>query len=267
MAKVYHASLWGLRKEKYINLGELDVNTTPWEVLEPSTPHYLFSPQDTNLEEEYLAGVQVNDLVPTNSMGITTGNDTQLIAFTTAEILQEFTEKRFFQDVAYRPFDTRKLFYKPAVLARARTELMRHFHHAPNFHEHSYSRLKGQPLSLTPMYLQLDEQIKGLIRLLSIALRVLNLIEFVVRRELAQRGEELSGLYAGNPKRRTARPSAELLLYAFREITLSIIQLAGQVIYHLTELSQLQRAILQLLGVDETIYTSLAGHSWKLNGV
>lgn len=134
-------------------------------------------------------------------------------------------------------------------------------------HEHGYSRLKGQPLSLTPMYLQLDEQIKGLIRLLSIALRVLTLLEFVVRRELARRGEQLSGLYAGNLKRKTARPSAELLLYAFREITLSIIQLAGEVIYHLRELSQLQQAILQLLGLDEAIYTRLTGHSQKLDGV
>jgi transposase len=134
-------------------------------------------------------------------------------------------------------------------------------------HEHGYSRLKGQPLSLSPMYLQLDEQIKGLIRLLSIALRVLTLLEFVVRRELARRGEQLSGLYAGNPKRRAARPSAELLLYVFKEISLTIIQLAEQVIYHLRELSQLQRAILQLLGLDEAIYTRLAAHPRKLDGI
>jgi transposase len=134
-------------------------------------------------------------------------------------------------------------------------------------HEQGYSRLKGQPLSLTPMYLQLDEQIKGLIRLLSLGLRVLTLLEFVVRRELALRGEQLSGLYAGNAKRKTARPSAELLLYAFREITLTIIRLAEQVIYHVRELSQLQRTILQLLGLDEAIYTNLTLNSGKLDGI
>ena len=51
--------------------------------------------------------------------------------------------------------------------------------------EHDFARLKGKPLSLAPMYLRTDERIKGLIRLLTIGLRVLTLCEFVVRRRLA----------------------------------------------------------------------------------
>src|SRR2546427_11444548 len=39
--------------------------------------------------------------------------------------------------------------------------------------ERSFGRLKGRPLSLTPMYVQRDDHATGLIRLLSIALRVL----------------------------------------------------------------------------------------------
>ena len=41
--------------------------------------------------------------------------------------------------------------------------------------ERSLGRLKGRPLSLTPMYVQRDDHATGLIRLLSIALRVLTL--------------------------------------------------------------------------------------------
>ena len=41
--------------------------------------------------------------------------------------------------------------------------------------EHSFGRLKGHPLSLSPMYLQREDHIKGLIRLLSIGLRLLTL--------------------------------------------------------------------------------------------
>jgi len=37
--------------------------------------------------------------------------------------------------------------------------------------ERSFGRLKGRPLSLTPMYVQRDDHATGLIRLLSIALR------------------------------------------------------------------------------------------------
>jgi len=85
--------------------------------------------------------------------------------------------------------------------------------------ERSFGRLKGRPLSLRPMYLQRDDHATGLIRLLSIALRVLTLLEFVVRRGLAAEETTLSGLYASNPKRETARPTAERLLAAFKGLS------------------------------------------------
>jgi transposase len=89
----------------------------------------------------------------------------------------------------------------------------------------SLGRLKGRPLSLTPMSVQRDDHATGLIRLLSIALRVLTLLEFVGRRQLAAEQVNLAGLYAGNPKRATARPTAERMLEPFQEITLTLIEL------------------------------------------
>jgi hypothetical protein len=109
-------------------------------------------------------------------------------------------------------------------------------------------RLKGRPLSLTPMYVQRDDHATGLIRLLSIAIRVLTLLEFVGRRQLATEGAQLAGLYAGNTKRDTARPTAERLLEAFREITLTIVEGAQQTYRHLTALRPLQQRILEILG-------------------
>ena len=90
--------------------------------------------------------------------------------------------------------------------------------------ERSLGRRKGRPLSLTPMYVQCDDHATGLLRLLSIALRVLTLLEFVGRRQLAAEGTKLVGLYAGNPRRETARPTAEHLLEAFEDITLRIVK-------------------------------------------
>src|SRR5207244_11810039 len=110
--------------------------------------------------------------------------------------------------------------------------------------EPSIARLKGRPLSLTPMYVERDDHATGLIRLLSIALRVLTLLEFVGRRQLATEGAQLAGLYAGNAKRDTARPTAERLLEAFREITLTIIEGAPQTYRHLAALRPLQQRIL-----------------------
>jgi transposase len=50
--------------------------------------------------------------------------------------------------------------------------------------ERGFARLKGNTLSLTPIYLQREDHVTGLIRLLSIGLRVLTLLEFQVPRNL-----------------------------------------------------------------------------------
>jgi transposase len=123
--------------------------------------------------------------------------------------------------------------------------------------ERSLGRLKGRPLSLTPMYVQRDDHATGLIRLLSIALRVLTLVEFVVRRQLAAEGAALTGLYAGNAKRETARPTAERLLEAFQEVTLTVVEGRHRVYRYLTALSPLQERILEILGFSAEVYTRL----------
>ena len=51
--------------------------------------------------------------------------------------------------------------------------------------------------------------------LLTSALTLLTLSEFVVRRQLNQLGQSLSGLYSGNPKRATFRPITEQLLAVY----------------------------------------------------
>jgi transposase len=123
--------------------------------------------------------------------------------------------------------------------------------------ERSLGRLKGRPLSLRPMYVQRDDYATGLIRLLSIALRVLTLLEFVVRRQLAAAGETLAGLYAGNSQRETARPTAERLLEAFQEVTLTVLEGVEHAYRHLTALSPLQEHILALLGFSSRVYRRL----------
>lgn len=127
--------------------------------------------------------------------------------------------------------------------------------------ERHFGRLKGKPLALTPMYLQDDQRATGLTRLLSIGLRVLTLIEHVARKKLQPTGEKLSGLYAGNPKRATERPTTEALLRAFEGMFLSFVQIDGRSYRHITPLSELQRKILDLLDIPVSIYSSLAVNS------
>ncbi len=126
--------------------------------------------------------------------------------------------------------------------------------------EAEFAQIKGPLLKLLPLYVQRDDHALGLIRLLTLALRVLTLIEFTTRRSLAQEGEEeLQGVYQGNPKRKTSRPSARLLLAAFDNISL-IVQRndEGEIEpLHLTPLSQTQERILSLLGLPTDLYTRL----------
>ena len=127
--------------------------------------------------------------------------------------------------------------------------------------ERAFGRLKGRPLALTPLYLDRDAHVTGLIRLLTIALRVLTTVEQTARRGLAQQQRPLPGLYAGNPTRATAQPTAERLRGAFKEITLTVVQLPQATVRHLTALSPLHHQILDLLGLNSDIYAMIEHYS------
>jgi len=129
--------------------------------------------------------------------------------------------------------------------------------------ERGFGRLKGKALSLTPLLLHTDDRVIGLIRLLSIGLRVLSLLEFVVRRQLAKEGQAVAGLYAGNPKRQTATPTAEAILRAFRGINLVVVQRGPQAQAMLSPLSPLQERLLRLLGRSTDVYLRLLDHFSK----
>ena len=118
-------------------------------------------------------------------------------------------------------------------------------------------RLTGRPLSLTPMDVQRDDHATGLMRLWSIAWRVLTLLACVGRRQLAAEGATLAGRYAGHPRRDTARPTAAWLREALRDITLTLIEGPQQTHRHVTALSPLQQRLLELLGFSSALSTRL----------
>lgn len=129
--------------------------------------------------------------------------------------------------------------------------------------EAAIGRLKGKPLSLTPIYLETDARIIGLVRLLMIGLRVLTLLEFTARKQLQQEEAELAGIYPGNPKRATARPTTEMMLRTFEGLTMTLIKEANRTIVHVTPLSDVQLRILQLFGFSSDIYLPLSPHFSK----
>ena len=121
--------------------------------------------------------------------------------------------------------------------------------------ERGFHRFKQGCLPVLPLFIRLPERIKGLMVLLFIALQVLTLMEFVVRRELAENQEKLAGLVPGNPKMATARPTAERLLSQFKELHLLIEYKGSEITGRLVErLSPLQEKILTLLKVPHELY-------------
>jgi transposase len=125
--------------------------------------------------------------------------------------------------------------------------------------EHEFARLKGKTLQLTPLYLQSEARVEGLVHLLSVGLRLLSLIEYGVRQGLSRGKEKLRGIYPGQKGRGTLTPSAELLLGAFRGLDLRIVVKRRKRHRSVGRLNAVQKRILELLDLPVTIYHGLGG--------
>jgi len=126
--------------------------------------------------------------------------------------------------------------------------------------ERDFHLVKDLPLGLSPLFVWKDDQVKGMVRLLTLALRLLTLIETQVRRGLAEEQAALTGLYEGQSSRATDRPTGKRILKAFAraKITLTQVELNTGTEWHITPLSPLHKQILRYLRLPISLYTDLA---------
>ena len=154
---VHYSDLWGTRELKYPTLLSSDVGSTQWTALHPSSPEYLFVPQDDSLREEYERGWFLKDVMPLNGPGMTTARDAFVIDFSDTPLVErartfmdpqlgdaevqerlgiakkkgwDVSEARrllredthpmseIIRPVLYRPFDERRILYHPSVVWR-----------------------------------------------------------------------------------------------------------------------------------------------------
>jgi transposase len=129
--------------------------------------------------------------------------------------------------------------------------------------ERDFHIVKDIPLGIRPLYVREDEQIIGLTRLLMIALRLLTLFELTVRAGLAKAVEELPDLYDGQPKRKTARPTATRMLKAIVKmgITLTLAIAGDDSHWYVSPLPPLLLRLLDFIGLSPTLYTGLAANT------
>jgi predicted helicase len=117
-AALYHHSLYGKREQKYATLNQATLDNLPWQQLQPKGPEWFFVPKDFGVEEEYKKFLSLNELFVSNSSGVKTHDDDNLISF---GIFLENNQK-----YAYRPFDIRNINYDLKKVVRHRYAVMRH---------------------------------------------------------------------------------------------------------------------------------------------
>ena len=124
--------------------------------------------------------------------------------------------------------------------------------------ERIFHRLKSR-VQIAPLFVKLNEQIEGLTYLLTLGVRVLTVMEFVLRRSLEQAQASLPGLHPENKQKVTDKPTAERILKAFSDVSLTIIKSAAgeDILRRLTPLSGLQEDILHRLGLGASLYAQL----------
>jgi transposase len=124
--------------------------------------------------------------------------------------------------------------------------------------ERIFHRLKSR-VHIAPLFVKLNDQIEGLTYLLTLGVRVLTVMEFVLRRALQTDQTKLPGLHPENKTRITDKPTAERILRAFADVSLTIIKNAvgEEILRRLTPLSGLQEDILQRLGLGASLYGQL----------
>jgi hypothetical protein len=161
LARVHHADLWGLRKQKYDWLNGHNASSTEWTVFAPGRPDYFFKPRNARYEREWNAAWSLRSIFPVSNNGLKTDRDELFFDFDKKALEKRMTlffskdppagfleqyrvkdsssydiETRRMQcrwnptairQCLYRPFDVRWLYYDVGLTSRPAEKVMRHF--------------------------------------------------------------------------------------------------------------------------------------------
>ncbi len=130
----------------------------------------------------------------------------------------------------------------PETLMKTAT-LVRHYKDEYRI-EHLFDLFINRDAGLLPIFLKKENRVKGLIRLLSVAIRFTALIQYQVRAHLQKINEQVSGIYPGNKGRSTATPTTSMILRAFRGVAVTWIEVNNTQIIQMTPLTPTQEKLL-----------------------
>jgi len=161
LAQIFHFDLYGKREDKFKFLLNNSISKVQWNELQPNEPDYFFAPKNIEFKEEYEKGFKINELFPIYNSGIQTDRDTLFvdnhrkklenrikillsgnydIVFkqkfrihnsSSYKLLEVIKSKHFdvslVEQVEYRPFDRKWIYYSPEIISRPANKVMKHF--------------------------------------------------------------------------------------------------------------------------------------------
>ncbi len=123
--------------------------------------------------------------------------------------------------------------------------------------EAKFNELLNKVTALMPIFLQKNERIRALVKVLLLGIKFTSIIQYEVRENLKKANESVNQVYPGNPKRETKEPTIGMILRAFREITLVKVEENGVTITKISKLKPIQLKLLELMGLKSEIYEKL----------
>ena len=132
---VYHNDLQGKRDFKYDTLSTNSLNSITWNKLNYSAPNYFFVAKNFDGNDLYKLGFDVSHLFKINSVGVVTSADNIVLSDDLNKLRSQITlsykdevyDDKKVRNYLYRPFETKKIYYEPKLLGRARETVMSHF--------------------------------------------------------------------------------------------------------------------------------------------
>ena len=136
LGQIFNFDLQGKREFKYDFLQKNTLQSIDFQKLTLDDNNLFFVKKNFDERESYEKGFKIDELFIQNCVGVVTSCDSIVLADNLKELQSQINiniegesfENKYVKDYLYRPFEIKKIYYKPEILGRAREAVMKHFY-------------------------------------------------------------------------------------------------------------------------------------------
>ena len=139
LGKIFHKDVYGKREVKYDFLLDNSIKTVDYKELPAIAPNYFFVSKDFEQQKSYGEGFIVSDFFSLKNAGVVSAKDAILVNYAMSDLIKNVeeyynitTDKNLIQNISYRPFDKRLIYFDVKKIERARENVMQHFLNGDN---------------------------------------------------------------------------------------------------------------------------------------